>query len=509
MAVRAALGAGRLSLWRLHAMEAFGLSGVAALVAIALAWALHRMLATLAPADLAARIITLPFWQSAAITVVVAGVTAFACSLAPLGRLKLARLVSALAAEGRGGTASPERHRLRRVLVAVEIAVAVTLFALAAVLVESFWRLTSVDPGFRADGVVRARILLPGARYADRGRIDGIYADVRQRLLAEAGVSDVGLMSGGLPDRQPNNTSLQPDVTGLDLHTGVPPVQFLQFVDGHALSVLGMPILSGRGITDADTAAAEPVALLNQKAADTFFKGADPVGRRIRGMGAGLPWLKIVGVVGNAHQAGLAHDSGTEIFVPIAQSANLFGLIMTRDLAVVTRVNGRDPAQVTAPLRAAVSAVEPLAALSDVAMMRDVILDSVATPRFLTVVLSGFAAVALLLCAAGVYGVVMHAVAERTREIGVRRSLGAPAGAIVELVARHIAALVAFGLIAGLAGAMAGTRALRAFTFQTPALSLARLALVIAVLTATAACACVIPLLRALRVDPATALRSS
>jgi predicted permease len=509
MAVRAALGATRASLWGLHAAETSVLTGLSAALALALAEALLRALASLAPADLAFRIGSLPPWQTVIITLSVAALTAAVCLLAPLSRLTLARIVPALAAEGRGGTASAERHRLRRVLVSVEIAVAVTLFAGAAVLVESFWRLTSVDPGFDADGVLSAQVYLPSARYTDRGHIDGAYAAIIERLRAEPGVAGVGLMSGLPPDRRPNNSSLQPDVAGLDLHTGVPPVQFLQFIDADALAVLGIPIVAGRGFTDGDRESTAPVALLNQKAAETFFKGADPVGRRIRGMGAGLPWLTVVGVVGNARQGGLAQDVGTEIFVPIGQSANLFGFVMTRDLNLVVRVAGRDPAAVAAPLRSAVANIEPLAAVSNVSVMRDVILDSVATPRFLTFVLSGFALVALLLCAAGVYGVVMHVVAHRTREIGVRRSLGAPAGAIVALIAKQIGSLLIAGSLAGLAGAVAGTRALQAFMFHTPAFSALRLALVVAVLAASAAVACVVPLLRALRVDPATALRSS
>lgn len=508
MAVRAALGADRLTLWRLHMMEAFILAGIATALAVLLAWGLGQSLAALAPEDLALRITALPLWQIGGIAIGVAGVTALACSLAPLGRLKLTRLVSALAAEGRGGTASAERHRLRRTLVAVEIAVAVTLFAGAALLVESFWRLTSVDPGFRPDGVVRARVYLPAARYGERAQIDGAYAAITARLRREPGVADVGLMSGLLPERNSNNTSLQTDVPTTDLHN-VPPVKFIQFVDPNALAVLHLPIVRGRAFSEADVTLGAPVALLNQRAADAFFKGLDPVGHRVRTFGPNNPWMTVVGVAGNVHQAGLAEESGTEIFVPVAQAANINGLVMTRDLNVVIRVESRDPGEVAKVLRAAVTEAEPLAALSDVAVMRDVILDSVATPRFLAFVLSGFAGVALLLCAAGVYGIVTHAVSERTREIGVRRSLGAPSRAIVELVGRQVATLVGAGLAAGLVCAIAGTRALQSLTFHTPAVSVTRLAIVIIALAATAALACVIPLLRALKVDPATALRSS
>lgn len=507
MAVRAALGAGRSALWRLHATEAFLLSGVSAILAVVLAQGLLRALSALAPPALATRMATLPFWQTIVIAAGVSAITGVACSLAPLGRLRLARIVPALAAEGRGGTASAERGRLRRMLVGAEIALALTLFASAAVLVESFWRLTNVDPGFRPDGVVRARISLPGARYTAPGQVAGVYASIVARVAALPGVTNVGLMSGLPPERRSNNTSLQPDVSGLDLHTGVPPVEFLQFVDSHALDVIGLPVVSGRGFTDADAEGAAPVALLNRRAAATYFPGVDPIGRRIRGMGAGLPWLTVVGVVGNAHQAGLARDVGTEIFVPLAQASNLFGQSMTRDLNVVVKTSAATSEALGRVLRPIVAEVEPLAALSDVEVMRTVILDSLSTPRFLMFVLSAFAGVALLLCGAGVYGVVAHVVAERTREIGVRRALGAETSAIVALVARQVAALVSIGLVAGVAGAMLGTRALQSFTFQTPALSLVRLALVIGVLAATAALACVVPLVRALRVDPATALR--
>jgi predicted permease len=509
MAVRAALGAARADLWRGQAVETVALSVASALVAVAIAWGLQHALSAVAPADLAARGLIMPIWQTAAIALGLAGLCGLTCSLAPLSRLSLTRLVPALATESRGGTASRDRHRLRRLLVTLEIAVAVTLVAGAALLVESFWRLANVDPGFTPNGVLHTQVYLPSARYPDRGQIDGFYDAVLADLRHAPGVTAVGLMSGRLPNRFANNTSLQPDIAGLDFHGSVPPVQFLQFVDAGALAAIGLPVLRGRGVTPDDTGTSMPIALLNETAAAVFFPGADPLGRRIRGFGPGLPWLTIVGIVKDAHQAGLDRPVGTEIFVPIAQAANLSGLVMTRDLNIVIRVQGRDPITLAPALRMAVSKTDAAAALAPVVAMRDVVLRSVASPRFLATVLSAFALVALLLCAAGVYGIVMHLVNERTREIGVRRSLGAPAGAIITLVARNMAALAGAGLLAGMIGAAMGTRALASFTFHTAVASPYRALLVAAILAVVAVLACLLPVRRALRVDPAIALRRS
>ena len=509
-AVRAALGAGTGHLWRLQAAEAFLLCAAASVPASLLAGIGGRWIAAVAPPDLARLDLVLPMWQVAAIAAGVgAGAAALCAVIRPVHPARVP-LTSLLASESRAGTAGPGKRLVRRGLVGVELAVAVSLLAGAVALVQSFRALVEVDPGFTPSGVLRGFVNLPEARYGAREAIDGFYDRLQDELRQHAAVQAVGVMSGLPPMRRANNTSMLPDTAIADMHVGLPPIDYIQFVSPGVFATLRIPLLQGRLFTDADRNGAQPVALLNERAARSFFPGADPVGRRIRAMGAGLPWITIVGVVGDVHQGGLDRPPGTEIFLPLRQAANVFGTFLTRDLHVVVRLHdaaGPDEAMLASHVRAAVRRLDAGAALSEVEPMPDAIVRSAAAPRFLASVLTAFAGVALVLSASGLYGVLAHAVAARTREIGIRRALGAPGRRVLALVLADLAPIAAGGIVLGLVASAIGLRALQPFMFAGSATDPWRLAAAAGSVAAMAIAACAVPFFRAVRIDPAVALR--
>jgi putative ABC transport system permease protein len=373
-------------------------------------------------------------------------------------------------------------------------------------MLESFVRLLNVDLGFRTAGVLRAFVNLPAGRYPDRRVTDLFYDRVDELVRAEPGVASVAFISGLPPERRPNNSSFIADGQAVDMHTGVPPLEFVQFGSPSMFDVLGVPVVRGRAFSAADTQNAAPVAVINERATRAFFQDSDPIGRRMRTMLPGRPWMTIIGVVADMRQNGLTRPAGTELYVPLAQAENASNGNL-RNLNVVIRMTGGAPERIADALRKAVVAADSTAALSNIEAMDVTVARTIAAPRFLTWVVGGFAAIALLLAAVGVYGVVSHSVASRTREIGVRRSLGASAPAIGRLIAQDIGRLVLGGLALGILAAVYASRALAPFAFDTAADSPGRIAAVAALLALAALAAGALPLVRALRIDPASALR--
>lgn len=508
--IRAALGASGRRLWRMHTLEAGTLGVLAGVLGGAIALGGSRILRAMAPPALASLDLSLPAWQTTLAAAGVAAVAAAICSLLQATRVPWRSLAGALSGDTRAGTASRARQRLRRALVGIEVALAVTLVAGSALMIESVWRIVHIDLGFRPEGVVRAQINLPADRYDTRARIDAFYDEVTTTVRQQPGVSAAGAVSGLLPERRPNNTSIVVNGVAVDMHAGTPPIEFLQFLTPGAFPAQGLSLKRGRPLTPADVAASQPVVLINERAAEAFFASRDALGGQVRLMGTKLPWLTVVGIVANARQNGVVRNPGTEMFVPLAQAENAFGNgAFTRDLNLVVRVSGADGRTDAAAsaLRGAVRQVDPAAAISQIETMGEVVTRSIAGPRFLMYVLGAFATTSLLLAAIGVYGVVTNTVTLRTREIGVRRALGAPAGAISGLVIRQVVALVAGGLVAGVALAIVSARLLAPFIFQSDLISPTRLAGIVAGVVVIALAACARPLVRALRVDPAVVLK--
>jgi len=507
MATRALLGGQPWQLWRLEAVEILLLAVAAAAGSTLIAVALGRTLAWVAPPALADAHLALPLWHTAGLALAISMGAALLCALAPITYLPHQGLLSSLGADGRSGLEHRDRQLARRTLVAAEVALSVTLAIGALAIVESFWRVSRVDPGFVPEGTLKAFLTLPASAYRDRDGIDAFYEAVMSEVRRLPGTTAVGVTSGLPPTRRANNTTFVAEGSAVDLHAGLPPMQFVQLVTPDAFAALGVRISAGRAFTGEDRSGTQPVAILNERAARTYFPDGGALGGRLRVMAPGLPWLTVVGLVRDMRQAGLDREPGTEIFAPLGQAAFIGWTPMARDMNLIVRTTAGDPITLAPALRAITRRVDARVAVSQIEPLTTVVGRSIGGTRFLATALGTFALVALVLAMAGIYGVVHHTVAARTREIGVRRALGAGRPSILWLVLRPITTLSGAGLVAGAAAAAAGWRALAPFTFGITSNSTWRLGAATTALALVALAACLVPLLRALHIQPAAALR--
>ncbi len=394
---------------------------------------------------------------------------------------------------GRGGTESRGGLALRRGLVVGEITLAVALLVGAGLLLRSFWRLTHADPGLRADSVLTLSITVPEALYVDDKDIPYRWAMLRT-LRAVPGVVAAGasktlpLHSGGeaygfAVEGRPELKAYKPDGGAIIVTPGY-------------FSALSIPILRGRDFTDSDMETAEPVLLVNRTLARTLWDTADPIGK---GLSIGKTRFNVIGLVGDVRVEGLARAPRGAVYVPMSRFPR-------GTLKFYLRTSG-DPLALAASARAAIHRMDPDQAISGVAPLSAVVSDTVARPRFLTLLVGVFGAAALLLAAIGVYGVISFSVSRRTREIGVRIALGADRAAVRRLVLREGMSLAGAGLALGILVALAVSRTLSSVLFETRTQDPLTLVAVGALLLVVALLACAIPARRAANLDPQQALR--
>lgn len=394
---------------------------------------------------------------------------------------------------GRGGTES-RGASLRRGLVVGEITLAVALLVGAGLLLRSFWRLTHADPGLRPESVLTLAVTVPADLY--NAEKDGPY---RTQMLAALRALP-GVVAAGLSKTLPLHGGGEPYPV---LVEGRPDLEKYKAPGGAIIvspgyfSALRIPILRGRDFTDADMETEKPVLLVNRALARTLWGDADPVGRGL--IFGGKQRLEVIGVVGDVRQEGLGQSPFATMYVPMSRFPR-------GSLKFYLRTQG-DPTALAASARAAIHRLDPNQAISGVQPLTEVVAETVAGPRFLTLLVGVFGAAALLLAAIGVYGVISFSVARRTREIGVRIALGADRAAVRRLVLREGMALAGAGLALGLVAALALSRVLSSMLFETRAHDPLTLASVGALLLAVALVACAIPARRAANLDPQEALR--
>jgi putative ABC transport system permease protein len=406
---------------------------------------------------------------------------------------------SSLKAGGRSGQSDSglylKRHRLRGVLVICELALSVILLIGAGLLIRSFIRLQSEDPGFTTENVQSMQVVVSGPKYHDEKAIAGFYREVETRIAHLPGVVAEG------------NVSALP-LTGTIGWGGVkvegynpPPGQELQ-VDQRAASTdyfqtMQIPLVSGRFFSDQDNMQAPKVAIIDQKFAQRFWPHNDAVGKHL--------WfdpkepVTIVGVVGVVKQYGLEIDGKISAYFPSQQS-------LGRGMFVVARSNTHNPG-LSAAMTGAIHAVEPTAVVYGIRSMQDRLYDSLARQRFSSTMLAAFAGFALLLAAVGLYGVMSYLVRHSTRDIGILVALGARREDILTLVVRQGMQLTLIGIFAGLVGAAALTRVIASLLFNISTTDVATFLIVPALLAVAAFVAMVLPAWRATSVDPIVALR--
>ena len=399
----------------------------------------------------------------------------------------------------RAGGAGHGARRLRGALVMAEVALALTLLVSAGLLVKSFSRLLAVPGGFEPESVLAANLVLSSADYPESPAVAGFFAQLLERLAARPGIEATGAVSVAPLSGADTDTSFiiegrTPPPPGRE------PTAWYRSVTPGYFQALGIPIVRGRGLTDADREGAPQAVLVNQAFVRQHFPHEDPLGRRIRPGGDDeMPWSTIVGVVGDVRHRGLDQAPEVELYLSHAQFS-------ARSMTLFVRTAG-DPLRLAPELAAEVRALDGNLPVAGVTTMEAMVADSVAVPRFTTVLLAAFSAVALLLAAIGIYGVGAYSVAQRVQEIGVRMALGAGRREVLRLVVGQGMAPTLLGLGIGLAAAFWLTRAMSALLFGVSPTDPATFAAVAAALAAVALAANYLPARRATGISPVEALR--
>ena len=497
LAVRAALGAGRGRLARQVLAESTVLALAGAGLGVAFAAGGVRVLAAamerVTPLAGAIRLDGVVLLAAVALGLVagaLVGGVAFLSTRDGLSRV--------LGGRGAAAGATVRKRRIEGGLVVVQFAVTAVLLVGAGLMLRTLDRLYRVDPGFDPERVLTMRVTPDGPRYAPAAGRAAFHEQLVARVAAQPGVVSAAV-AGTFPLNEEGSGIAEFVIEGRpDAAGGSQPHAETRVVTPGYLRTLGVPLLAGRGFTDADQDGAPPVALVNQTAARRYWGSANPVGTRVTPNG-GRNWVTIVGVVGDVKQTGLDRPAEEEIYRPMAQAPIAGGVLLVRTTG--------DPLRAAGMARAAVAALDPRVPVDKVRTL-DAVRDGTMTGwRVVTAMLGMFAVLALAMAATGVGSVLAFSVGQRTNEFGVRMALGATRGPVVRQVMGQGLGLTAAGLAVGLAGAAGFGRVMSALLFGVSPADPVTLAGVAAVLLLVAAAACYIPARRATTVDPLTALR--
>ena len=505
LAVRRALGSGRARLARLLLTESLLLSLFGGALGLILAvWGVDLLIA-LVPAGLprisevtiSGRAIAFTFGASLA--------TGVLFGLAPALQFSNPDVLSALK-DGRSPVAR-SRRALRAAIVVAEFSLAMVLLVGAALLVRSFWRLQHVDAGFDGRSVLTARVWLPQpndpatGKYAKHTARLVFFDDVLRRIRALPGVEAAAAVQNLPLDGLRGGTTITIDGRDSEVSGQIPTVQ-VNFISPEYLDLMRIPLLRGRAFGSGDATDGAPVILINQAMAHRYFGGADPIGQRVHfgGPQARNTWLTIVGVIGNVLSDRLEQEPRPMLFRPLSQATSL-------SMALVARTGG-GPKRLTEALSRAVREADPDQPTYAVRTMDEVQAQATATRRFSMQLLGGFAFLALLLAAIGIYGVIAYLVSQRTREIGIRVALGARPSSVVRLVVSYALALAGTGVGIGIVAALLLTRLIAGMLFQVSPTDPWTFAAITGILVVTAITAAATPARKAARVDPMVALRA-
>lgn len=497
LAMRIALGAGRVRLIRQMLAESVLVAAIGGALGLIVAWGGVQGVVALSPAAMPRAAAIALDARALVFAIGVTALVGLVVGIIPALGASRTKLHAALQRDARRTAAG--RGRARSTLVVVEVALALVLLAGAGLLLRSLERLFGIEPGFAASNVLTMLVQTSGRRLESDSATDRFFAE------ALAAVRDVpGVQSAGFTSQLP--LSGDADVYGVRFESAEPASAAGQGAFRHAvtpgyLETLGIPLRAGR-LPDASDARGTPSSvLINESFAKRVFGNRSPIGDRLRIGGADTAWSTIIGVVGDVRHSSLAAPVADAVYVPTTQWP-----FADRAMWLVVRAR-TDPVPLAAPIRAAIWSVDPNQPIVRVAAMRDLLADSAAERRFALLLFEAFALVALALAATGIYGVVSGGVAERRREIGVRAALGATPLDIVMLVLRRGVALAAVGVALGLPAAIAASRGLSSLLFEVSALDPITYASVSALLFIVAAVACWLPAARAANVDPALTLR--
>lgn len=503
MAVRAALGAGRGELVAQLLAETTLLSLVAAGVGLLLASWWMRLLRATVGLELPAWMVVEIDGRVLAFTLGVALLTGIASGLAPALHLARASLAGTLREGGRSGSSGRMGGRLRDLLIVAQVAMALVLLVGAGLVVRGFSELMARERGFRHEGLATFRVALGWKRYIDQRTVSAYYEQAEAALRALPGVSAAGFVAHPPLTRQQQSvpTSVQAEGQALEDVRRNPYVVH-QSVSESYFDLVGIPLLAGRGFTAFDGPDAEPVAIVSARLAERLWPGESALGRRLRYDPLDPkpdPYRVVIGVVGNVVQEGLGGEPSHDLYVPYRQWAAANQYLICR-----TSLGLRE---FQAQAERALWAIDPEQSLFDFQLYDKRVLDGIWPLRLSRRLLGLFSALALVLAATGVYGVLSHAAGERRREIGVRLALGATPSSVTGLVAGHGLRLGLLGLLLGVVGALLLGRVLASAFATVPRADVPSLLLAVLALGAVTAVASLLPARRASRADPVKVLR--
>ena len=506
IAVRMALGAGRWRIVRQMLTESILLSVVAGGIGLALSVGIIKLLATLVPTALPASNQVGINFSVLLFTIGVSFATGIIFGVVPALRVSRLSLNDTLKASGGRGSVAAGSRRMRNVLVILEFALAIVLFSGAGLMIRSFVALRGLDPGFRTDKITVFRTRLPRPRYDDAVKRVEFFDQSLARIEALPGVVSAGYASwvpltnfGGA-----NGITIEGAVPPPPGEASVKNITNIREVNDHYLQTIGVMLKQGRWLDANDKAQSAPVTLINETAASRYWAGKNPVGLRFKigDTASKSPWITVVGIVGDMHQAGLEKEPRPEMYFPFAQQVSIG---YDPQYIVVKTSSGR--IQLAQSVREQIWAVDEQQPIGAGFPLANLVDDELAPRRTQANVLGAFAGLALLLAGLGIYAVISFGVAQRTQEIGIRMALGAQSGNVVRMVLGEGLRTMLIGIAIGLVSALALARTLAHLLYGIAPSDPLTFVLVPIILAAVGLLACWIPARRATHVDPLIALR--
>ena len=498
--IRTALGAGRGRLMRQMLTESVVLSLIGAIVGVALARVGVSVLATMAAqsfprlADTRIDLLALTF------TVVVALATGILFGLFPAFQSARGATQDVLKEGSQASTTGRGRLRLRRVLVAAEVALSLLLLVGAGLLIKSFMRLQAVDAGFDPSGVLTMRIVVPTVRYAQPDQVRNFYQEVLRRVAGLPGVTKVGASNGIPLSGAGGSGTTTIDNPAFPDDRGTPEADQRIVTLGY-FEAMGMTLLSGRVFDERDSSTGQPVAIIDETMARTFWPNEDAIGKRLKrgGRQSTQPWLTIVGVVRHVRYRTLEEPSRVQLYMPHAQ-------VPTTGMSLAIKADV-DPRTLSNSIQREVIAVDREQPVWAVRTMDELMATSVMRRQLIMTLLTLFAGIALTLAAVGIYGVISYWVTQRSHEIGIRVAIGASRLDVLKMVLGQSMSVVLIGVAIGLAGAAALTRVMGTLLYNVSTTDAATFASYSGALILVGLIASYLPARRATRIDPVTMLR--
>jgi putative ABC transport system permease protein len=510
VALRVALGASRGRMIRQLLTESVVLASIGGAAGVVLAAGAVRAVVAFGPVDIPRLETVTVDLRVLVVAVLLSMLTGIAFGLVPAVQASRLDLTASLREGERGSTTGAGRNRLRRLLMASELALALVLLVGAGLMIRTFVALRGLDPGFRPDHVLSAVVSVTGSAAAEPGRRVAFYRDVLDRVRARPGVASAGAI---------NHLPLAGDIWGFPFSVEgrprsapgeAPSAAYRVVVPGY-FATMRLPLVRGRDFTERDDGGAPGVVIVDEWMARQYWPGEDAIGRRLTldDLDKDPKWLTVVGVARDSARSDWSAPPENEMYLPFLQTRSYLESPRSQFtyLTLVVRTSA-EPAALAPALRAAVWSADGHATVSEVQTMDDVVAGATASPRFYLLLLVTFATVALTLAAVGVYGVMSYSVARRRSEIGIRMALGARPADVIRLVLHESAAVAAVGTLAGLAAALALTHVMTSLLYGVGAADPLTFVSVSAVLALVALAATYVPARRAVRVDPLATLRS-